>query len=478
MAPASTDPPDQGGAGGTASDRVTRSGAATAPPALVLAGLVVCTVVGTGLSAAVAQSPLIDNRLSVQALLLAWLPLWVLGVLLVRLLPARWALVACVVAAVALRGAALTGPPRLSDDLYRYAWDAKVQLTGASPYERAPLDPSLAPLRERWQFPDLAESDATLINRPSARTIYPPLAQVWFVVVRLVTGGAMGERPWQAASAVVDLGLCGLLAVGLRRLGHDPLLAAWWALSPVAVVELAQSAHVDGLAVVLSVAGVLVARRRPGLAGGLIGAAAMVKLYPALLLVAAARRRPLLAGSCFTAVCAAAYLPHVVAAGPKVLGYLPDYLREERYDQGGRFLLLSLTRLPEELLPILAAVVLGAAVLLVWRADLPAVRAAPLLLGALLLVATPVQPWYAVSVAALGLLDRAWWWSVLAVVGIPYYVSVLFDDPDADLHGQLAYGVALVVVVAAELVRRQRGRQVDGPVVGAAASAPVTSGSA
>jgi hypothetical protein len=425
---------------------------------LVGVGVLACVVVATGLSTAVARRTVLEDRWALVGLLAAWLPVWVAGVLLVRRLPGRWALVACAVAAVAIRAAALAGPPGLSDDVYRYAWDAKVQLSGVDPYERDPLDPALVPLRERWLFPDLGESEATRINRPNVRTIYPPVAQAWFVVVRTVTGGAAGERPWQAAAALVDLGLCGLLAVGLRRLGHDPRLAAWWCLSPVAAVELAGNAHVDGLAVALSVGALIVARRRPAMAGGLVAAAAMVKLYPALLLVAVARKRPLVAGGAFAAVCALAYLPHVVAVGPKVLGYLPDYLREERYDRGGRFLLLSLTQLPAHVLPVLAAAVMLAAIVLVWKADLPAHRAAPLLLGALLLVATPVQPWYAVSVAALGLLDRAWWWAVLAVAAWPYFVSVILDDRSAETIGQAAYGFALAVVVGAEVARRVRFR--------------------
>lgn len=426
---------------------------------MVAGGVAVCTVAGTALSAAVAQRMVVGqagSRWEVVGLLAAWLPVWAAGALLIRRLPGRWALVACVVAAVAIRAAALAGPPGLSDDFYRYAWDAKVQLSGVDPYQQDPLAPALVPLRERWLFPDLAASQATHINRPDVRTIYPPLAQAWFVAVRVVTGGAAGAWPWQAAAAVVDLGLCGLLAVGLRRMGADPRLAAWWCLSPVAAVEVANNAHIDGLAVALSVAALIVARRRPGVAGGLIGAAAMIKLYPALLLVAVARRRPFVAGGVFAAVCSLAYLPHVLAVGVKVLGYLPGYLREEHYDKGGRFLLLAVTGLPAAALPALAAALLLAAVALVWWADLPPHRAAPLLLGTLLLVATPVQPWYAVSVAVLGLLDAgAWWWAALAVVAWPYYVGILLDYPRADDLGRAGYAAALAVAVAAAVIRRR-----------------------
>lgn len=409
----------------------------------------------TLLSAALAHRLVLGSRWGVVGLLAAWVPVWVVAALAVRRLPARWALVACALAAVAIRLAALSGPPALSDDVYRYAWDAKVQLSGVDPYERTPLDPALAPLRERWLFPDLAVSDATRINRPMVHTIYPPLAQVWFVAVRVVTGGATGEWPWQVAGALVDLGLCGLIALGLRNLGADPRLAAWWVFSPVAVVELVNNAHVDGLAILLSVAAVLAARRHPGLAGGLVGAAAMVKLYPALLLVAVARKRPFVAGGAFAAVCGLAYLPHVIAVGTKVLGYLPGYLQEEHYDQGGRFLLLSMTRLPPDDLPVLAALVMLAVVGLVWWADLPAVRAAPLVVGALLLVATPVQPWYAALAAALGLLDRAWWWAILALVAWPYFVAIILDDPDAESLGRSGYALALAVLVGSAFVRRR-----------------------
>jgi uncharacterized membrane protein len=106
--------------------------------------------------------------------------------------------------------------------------------------------------------------------------------------------------------------------------------------------------HVDGLAVLLVLLALLLAaRRRPGWAGALLGAAALVKLYPALLLAGLAgcglrtrRSEALLrAGAAAVAVVAAGYLPHVAVAGWRVVGYLPGSLREERYADGGGYLL-------------------------------------------------------------------------------------------------------------------------------------------
>ena len=134
---------------------------------------------------------------------------------------------------------------------------------------------------------------------------------------------------------------------------------ALYALSPFPVLEVVNNGHVDGLAALFVVAALLAAaRRRPAWAGALIGAATLVKLYPALLAGGPGRRgrrwrgrrrrarpgrgRAAAAG----VVVVAGYLPHVLAVGVKVLGYLPGYLREEHYDSGGRYLLASLLHLP------------------------------------------------------------------------------------------------------------------------------------
>src|SRR5205823_14184397 len=131
-----------------------------------------------------------------------------------------------------------------------------------------------------------------------------------------------------------------------------------WAGCPAVAIEAGNAAHVDVLAAFLAVLalGLLAGAggrpggdrptpgRRAGRAGGaVLGAAVAVKLYPVLLLPAVLRRRwgaAVLAAA--TGVVAASYLPHVLAAGGKVVGYLPGYLAEEGYDGTGRFPVIRL----------------------------------------------------------------------------------------------------------------------------------------
>src|SRR5262249_55530314 len=74
---------------------------------------------------------------------------------------------------ILLRLAALSAPVFLSDDIFRYIWDGRVQAAGITPYRYIPTDTHLAPLRDDAIFPN--------INRNNyAPTTYPPVAQMLF----------------------------------------------------------------------------------------------------------------------------------------------------------------------------------------------------------------------------------------------------------------------------------------------------------
>lgn len=425
-------------------------------------------VASVALSLAVATGePIRNDRWAILARLGLWGLAWGAGVACALRLP-RWvALPAVFAVAVALRLAALGGEPVLSDDLHRYAWDGRVQLSGTDPYRHPPSSPQLAGLREGWLWPGTEgcarlqrPEGCTRINRPAVRTIYPPVAEAWFTTVSRMAGTEARHKAWQVAGLLTDIALVALLPLVLRAWGRDERWASLYALSPVPVVEVVNNGHVDGLAALLAVLALLAAaRRRPAWAGALVGAAALVKLYPAVLgvvfvAVLLRRRADVLrfAGAA-AALIALAYLPHVAAVGVRVLGYLPGYLEEERYGEGGRYLLAGVLGLPAGLTALVAAG--GAGGVLAWallrRPPLPEACAA--VLGAALLAITPVQPWYALTLLAVATVAAAPIWVAVVAAGYPYFFAVILDSPRQAAVGRLSYGAALLVLVLGPRLR-------------------------
>ena len=90
--------------------------------------------------------------------------------------PSRRALMLLLTCAAAARLLCAASPPVLSDDLYRYVWDGRVQAAGINPYLHAPAAGALHALRDTEVHPR--------VNHPDVRTIYPPLAQILFVAAR------------------------------------------------------------------------------------------------------------------------------------------------------------------------------------------------------------------------------------------------------------------------------------------------------
>ncbi|HYX44509.1 MAG TPA: hypothetical protein VE760_05650, partial [Acidimicrobiales bacterium] len=119
------------------------------------AGLAAATLGGAVLAVVVARGGgILDARWGILAVLGAWSAVWALGVACAQRLAARVALPALLVGAAVVRLAALSGPPALSDDLYRYSWDGRVQSAGRSPYRYPPEAAALTGLREPWLWPD------------------------------------------------------------------------------------------------------------------------------------------------------------------------------------------------------------------------------------------------------------------------------------------------------------------------------------
>ncbi|TKA12709.1 DUF2029 domain-containing protein [Actinacidiphila oryziradicis] len=395
----------------------------------------------------------------------------------VRKVPVRAATTLVLAGAAALAVAALTAPPSTSSDMYRYAWDGKVQAAGVSPYTYAPVAPELAPLRENWLFPPEATcQDPTLvrkrelhaagdvctrINRPTVHTIYPPVAEGWFLTVHELSPGGSRHKAIQTGGALLSMGTTVALLTVLRRRGRDPRTAALWAWCPAVPVEAVNNAHIDTLGVLLTVLalGTATAGTRRG---ALLGAAIAVKLYPVLALPGAlSGLRPRRAARVLlpaVAVIALGYLPYVSASGAGVLGYLPGYLHEEGYESGSvhRFALLRLI-LPDPAAGPAAIALLLLAVLCVLRRGDPARpwSGALLVTGTALLITSPAYSWYALLVAALVALDGRWEWLSVPAAGAALYLGGALWGKGVDLQS-LSYGTATLAVLAGAALRARR----------------------
>ena len=323
---------------------------------------------------------------------------------------------------ILLQVAALLGPPVTSDDDYRYAWDATVQLSGTDPYRYAPANPLLTDLRTEFTFPVespcrhhvLPQGGCTRINRPTVRTIYPPVAEAAFDGIWIGSaGGRGGHRPLQIAAALGVLLTAMVLLQWSKVRGTPRWWVAVWALSPVVAVEATNNAHIDWLAALLTALALLaVAKGRRLSAGVAIGAAIATKFFPGLLLVMAGRRPWRMAVGAF-GVLVLGYLPHVIAVGPSVIGYLPGYLQEESYTGGSRYLLTAAV-IGDHAAALLTPVILVAVLLVLWwRCDVAhPERTAVTAAGLYFLLTTPSYPWYilllVVLIAASGHLRWLW----------------------------------------------------------------------
>ena len=114
---------------------------------------------GVALAWSVSRHSLIGARWYLIVLMAVWMAFWVIAARAALAVPGRLSLGVVFVIAVALRLVSVAGTPSISNDLYRYAWDAHVQLSGMDPYRYPPDSPAVAGLRTSGFWP----------GRPSAR---------------------------------------------------------------------------------------------------------------------------------------------------------------------------------------------------------------------------------------------------------------------------------------------------------------------
>jgi alpha-1,6-mannosyltransferase len=185
-----------------------------------------------------------------------------------------------------LRAIMMTSTPMLETDFYRYMWDGAVLANGISPYRYSPEEAAKPSDSVPIALQKLAHESGnviTQVNHPQLRTIYPPVAQVFFAAAYFL-------GPWSMLSlrivlAVCDAATCLLLLAVLRGLNLSTLFVViyWW--NPLVVKEIFNSAHMDVIPVPLVLAALILTMRARHLnAAGVLALAVGAKLWPVVLL--------------------------------------------------------------------------------------------------------------------------------------------------------------------------------------------------
>jgi len=172
-----------------------------------------------------------------------------------------------VVSSLAFRITLLPSTPIQEIDIYRYLWDGAVLSKGVSPFRYSPQHVRDAPSDQRLdedlarlvQMRDSNPSLNTILNRihyPQVPTVYPPVSQVVFAGAALTTPESatveyrlIVMKIWLVAFDMLTL----TLVIVLLRLSGLPFgLSIIYGWCPLLMKEVANSGHLDAIAVLLT----------------------------------------------------------------------------------------------------------------------------------------------------------------------------------------------------------------------------------
>jgi hypothetical protein len=313
------------------------------------------------------------------------------GIAAVAYLVALWAsrglssraLAAALVLAAVWRIGLVPGPPMLSDDIYRYVWEGRIQLHEGNPYAWADR-----PEAEKWK--DLRDDAWRRTTFKHLTAIYPPL---WQLAARLTVRLHDSVAALKGLVVLCELALWLVLLALLARRGRPRervLVIAW---SPLALVELAGSGHNDALGMLLAAAALLALEsHRPGLSAVMSALGAEAKLLPGLL--AASWLRRYRAWHLATAAAVAFVVASPYLAEPQgLVRSLTAYSASWRFNHS-LFALFALVFSRRSAALVAAAATLAVALALAWKRVDPA-RSALVVTATWLALAPNVLPWYA-----------------------------------------------------------------------------------
>ena len=248
----------------------------------------------------------------------------------------RWPLVMIIGFAALFRLALLPQTPWLSNDIYRYLWDAQLVDHGVNPYALPPAAEELSRFRDATIYPPM--------DHKNVHSVYPPLLQLLFWAGRKANQ-AFDLQFFVGLKFVfvlIDVGLVFALFRLLAQLKLDPRWAILYAWHPLPIIEIAGSGHTDGagaLALILTI--IFLLHRKYFFATIFLALGFSVKFIPALFLpflflIVWKELRLKKAGqiaAVFAILIVASYAPFM-AAGEKLWSGLLVYSDKWRFNDG------------------------------------------------------------------------------------------------------------------------------------------------
>jgi hypothetical protein len=219
-----------------------------------------------------------------------------------------------VIAAVVFRATLLFTEPIQEVDIYRYMWDGDVVAAGHNPYQYSPQNVAdaawdrqrllanklPADLAKLVAIRDSAQAKVTILDRVHHRqytTVYPPISQAVFAVAALSTPDDASVFTHLVVMKfwllLFDLATLWLVIRLLKLAGRPPGWALAYAWCPLLMKEVANSGHLDSIAIFFATLAVYLtavmfvsgesSSRRCSLAMIALAAGVGAKLYPIVL---------------------------------------------------------------------------------------------------------------------------------------------------------------------------------------------------
>ncbi len=398
------------------------------------------------------QSDDLDSHMPefIGLLLLAGI-LYVIAVFLVeRFRLGRAAIIVILASTVLFRLVLLPATPSLSDDVYRYQFDGRVQRAHLNPYVTIPSSPKLA-----WLLnPDNPEPPG--IDTP---TIYPPLSEFAYRMIETVTG-------YKRVSTILDLACVAVLSLLLAALKlplHRVLTYAW---NPAVLISFAMSGHFDPLAIFMLLAALFfLVRNRPKLSIAALALAFLSKLFPVLLLPAFLKRMRLAYAGIFAVLVLTFYLPFL-GAGLHLFDGARNYGRDWS-NNASFFQLLEFVSRSKARAEFFAGLMLLAAIGYLAKKRAGLLWSSLILTGGVLLVSPTAYPWYFTWSIPFLCFYPSGAWLLMSVTSVLGYTPAIDDGTgNSLLMLLLEYGPVYLWLAYYCWTARGKGRSADVPEIG------------